>query len=144
MSLSRSNDTASAVYFEVTLTANPGFELNMDNWSFDGAAGGGTAGQRTYEVHSSVAGLARDADIAPAPPTSLASGGFTTIRGAAGSTGPMQTITADLSSPAYDHLSALTMRASPMRRAGRPCPRFTGTQTRRLIRSATSCSTSVV
>ena len=110
MSISRSNDTASAVYFEVTLTANAGYELNMDSWSFDGAAGGGTSGQRTYEVHSSVAGLARDADISPAPPTSLASGGFTTIRDAAGSTGPMQTITADLSSTAYDHLSSLTMR----------------------------------
>ncbi len=110
MSISRSNDTALAVYVEVTITANAGSELNLDSFTFDGAAGGGTSGQRIYEVHSSVAGLARDADISPAPPTSLASGGFTTIRGSAGSTGPMQPITADLSSAAYDHLSSLTMR----------------------------------
>jgi len=110
MSVSRSNDTFSQVYFETTVTANPGFELNMDSWTFDGAAGGGAVGDRTYEVHSSVAGLARNADISPAPPTSLASGPFTTIRGSAGGAGAMQNISADLSSAAYDHLSSLTMR----------------------------------
>src|SRR4051812_8022161 len=57
MSISRSNDTLADVYFQVTLNANPGYELNMDSWSFDGAAGGGTAGQRTYNVKSSVEGL---------------------------------------------------------------------------------------
>jgi len=109
MSISRSNDTALAIYVDYTITAAPGDTIDMDSWSFDGAAGGAT-GPRTYEVHSSVAGLARDADIAPSPPTSLASGTFTTIRGSAGSSGPMQTIPIDLSAPAYNNLTSLTMR----------------------------------
>src|SRR3954468_19051595 len=45
MSISRSNDTASQVYFEATVTAAPGYELNLDSFTFDGAAGGGTSGQ---------------------------------------------------------------------------------------------------
>jgi hypothetical protein len=109
MSISRSDDTASQAYFQVTLTANAGWLINMDNWTFDGARGGG-ATPRTYEVHSSVAGLARDADISPAPPTSLISGQFLTARGAAGASDPLPTFTADLSSSAYDALSSLTMR----------------------------------
>jgi len=51
MSISRSDDTGAQAYFQVTLTAAAGFELNMDNWTFDGARGGG-ATPRTYEVHS--------------------------------------------------------------------------------------------
>jgi hypothetical protein len=104
MSISRSNDTLADVYFQVTLTANPGYELDMDSWSFDGAAGGGTAGQRTYNVKSSVDGLGFNTG------GTLASGGFTTIRGSAGGAGPMENVTADLSSAAYDHLPSLTMR----------------------------------
>jgi len=104
MSISRSNDTLADVYFQVTLTANPGYELDMDSWSFDGAAGGGTAGQRTYNVKSSVEGLGFNTG------GTLASGGFTTIRGPAGGSGAMQNITADLSSEAYNHLPSLTMR----------------------------------
>lgn len=108
MSISRSNDTAAQVYLEATITAAPGFELNMDNFTFDGARGG-AASPRTYEVHSSVAGLLNDASTAPTV-TSLTSGAFATERGAAGSTNPLPTITADLSAAAYDHLSTLTMR----------------------------------
>jgi hypothetical protein len=109
MSISRSDDTGAQAYFQVTLTAAAGYELNMDNWTFDGARGGGST-PRTYEVHSSVAGLARDADISPAPPTSLISGQFLTARGSPGATDPLPTFTADLSSAAYDHLSTLSMR----------------------------------
>ena len=56
ISLSRSNDTAAQVYFQATITAAEGYELNLDSFSFDGARGG-PAAPRTYEVHSSVAGL---------------------------------------------------------------------------------------
>jgi hypothetical protein len=104
MSISRSNDTFADVYFQVTVNANPGYEFDMDSWTFDGAAGGGTTGQRTYNVKSGVEGLGFTTG------TTLASGGFTVIRGSAGSTAAMQTVTADLSSSAYDHLSTLTMR----------------------------------
>jgi hypothetical protein len=109
MSISRSDDTAAQAYFQVTLTANPGYLIDMDSWTFDGARGGASA-PRTYEVHSSVAGLARDADISPAPPTSLISGQFLSARGAAGATDPLPTFTADLSAPAYNAVSSLTMR----------------------------------
>ncbi len=109
VSFSRSNDTALAVYFQATITAAAGYELNMDSFTFDGARGG-AATPRTYEVHSSVAGLARDADISPAPPTSLTSGTFDIQRGPNGATDTLPTITADLTSPAYDHLTSLTMR----------------------------------
>jgi hypothetical protein len=104
MSISRSNDTLADVYFQVTLNANPGWEINMDSWSFDGAAGGGTTGQRTYNVKSGVEGLGFTTG------TTLASGGFTIIRGSAGSAAAMQTVPADLSGEAYNHLSTLTMR----------------------------------
>jgi hypothetical protein len=108
ISLSRSNDTAAQVYFQVTLTAAAGFELNMDSFSFDGAKGG-TSDPRTYEVHSSVGGLAISSDL-NTPGQVLTSGSFAVSRGAAGSTDTLPTITADLSAPAYDHLSSLTMR----------------------------------
>jgi hypothetical protein len=104
MSISRSNDTLADIYFQVTLNANPGWELDLDSWTFDGAAGGGAAGQRTYNVKSGVEGLGFTTG------TTLASGGFTVIRGTAGSTAAMQTVTADLSGAAYNHLSSLTMR----------------------------------
>jgi hypothetical protein len=75
--------------------------------SFDGA--GGASGPRCIRAFQRRR-LARDADISPAPPTSLASGTFTTIRGSAGATGPMQNIPVDLSAPAYNNLTSLTMR----------------------------------
>ena|SRR5437773_386769 len=108
MSISRSDDTAAQAYFQVTLTANAGYELNLDSFTFDGARGGAST-PRTYEVHSSVAGLLNDASTFPTS-TSLNSGSFTAARGAAGSTDTLPTITTDLSSAAYDHLSTLTMR----------------------------------
>jgi hypothetical protein len=109
VSFSRANDTALAVYFQATITAAAGYELNLDSFTFDGARGG-AATPRTYEVHSSVGGLARDADILPSPPTSITSGTFDIQRGPNGATDPLPTTTADLTSPAYDHLTSLTMR----------------------------------
>jgi len=50
VSVSRANDTALAVYFQATITAAAGYELNMDSFTFDGARGG-AATPRTYEVH---------------------------------------------------------------------------------------------
>jgi hypothetical protein len=108
LTVSRSNDTAAQVYLQATITAAPGFELNMDSFTFDGAKGG-AATPRTYEVHSSVAGLLNDASTAPTS-TSLTSGAFAATRGASGATDTLPTITTDLSSPAYDNLSSLTMR----------------------------------
>ena len=37
MSFSRSDDTAAQVYWQATLTAASGYELNLDNFTFDGA-----------------------------------------------------------------------------------------------------------
>jgi hypothetical protein len=108
LSISRKDDTAAQVYVQTTITAAPGFELNLDSFTFDGAKGG-ASDPRTYEVHSSVGGLAISSDPS-APGQVLASGQFTATRGAAGSSATLPTITSDLSAPAYDHLSALTVR----------------------------------
>ncbi len=108
ITLSRKDDTAAQAYFQATITANPGFELNMDSFTFDGAKGG-AASPRTYEVHSSVAGLLNDASTAPTS-TSLNSGSLSATRGNAGATDTLPTITTDLSAASYDHLSSLTMR----------------------------------
>lgn len=108
ISLSRSNDTAAQVYFQVTINAAPGYELDLDSFTFDGAKGGAAA-PRTYEVHSSVGGLAISTDPTT-PGQVLATGAFAGTRGAAGSTATLPTINVDLSAPAYDELSTLTMR----------------------------------
>lgn len=108
ISLSRSNDTSAQVYFQVTITAAAGYELNLDSFTFDGAKGG-AASPRTYEVHSSVGGLAISSDPTT-PGQVLASGTLDATRGAAGGTAVLPTITSDLSAAAYDHLSTLTMR----------------------------------
>jgi hypothetical protein len=108
ISISRKDDTAAQVYFQATITAAPGMELNMDSFTFDGAKGG-AATPRTYEVHSSVGGLAISSDPST-PGQVLNSGSFTATRGSPGATDTLPTITTDLSSPAYDHLSSLTMR----------------------------------
>lgn len=108
MTIARTNDTAAQAYFQVTITAAPGFEFNMDSFTFDGAKGG-AATPRTYEVHSSVGGLAISSDPST-PGQVLASGAFAATRGATGSAQVLPTITTDLSSVAYDHLSSLTMR----------------------------------
>jgi hypothetical protein len=108
ISISRKDDTAAQVYFQATITAAPGMELNMDSFTFDGAKGG-AATPRTYEVHSSVGGLAISSDPST-PGQVLNSGSFSATRGNPGATDTLPTITTDLSSPAYDHLSSLTMR----------------------------------
>src|SRR4029077_15085149 len=95
-------------YYQATITAAPGFLLNMDSFTFDGARGG-AATARTYEVHSSVGGLAISSDPST-PGQVLNSGSFTAARGAPGATDTLPTITTDLSSGAYDSLSTLTMR----------------------------------
>src|SRR5207237_9521857 len=51
MSISRSDDTAAQAYFQVTLTANAGHELNLDSFTFD-CARGGAPPPRTHQVPS--------------------------------------------------------------------------------------------
>src|SRR5438132_11720646 len=102
------DDTSAQSYFQVTINANAGYELNLDSFTFDGARGGAST-PRTYEVHSSVAGLLNNASTFPTS-TSLTSGTFDVQRGPGGSTDALPTITADLSAANYNHLSALTMR----------------------------------
>lgn len=60
-------------------------------------------------MHTSVAGLANDASTSPTT-TSLASGQFDATRGASGATDTLPTIPVDLSAPAYDHPTSLTVR----------------------------------
>jgi hypothetical protein len=104
MTASRSNDTAATAYFQTTITAAPGYELDLTSYTFDGARGGGST-PRSYDVRSSVGGLA-------ITDTSLLSGTFDTARPAAAqpATGTMPTFTIDLSGPAYQNLSTLTIR----------------------------------
>src|SRR5204862_5173215 len=80
ISISREDDTAAQVYFQATITAAPGLELDVDSFTFDGARGG-AATPRTYEVHSSVGGLAISSDPST-PGQVLNSGSFTAACGA--------------------------------------------------------------
>lgn len=100
MTATRTGTTPAAVYFEVTITAAAGQELDLTNFSID-MAKGGAADPRTYDIRSSVGGLTL------ASP-SLGAGTLTYTRPA--SNGVMPTYDIDLSGSQYQHLSTLTMR----------------------------------
>ena len=104
-SVSRTITDVNGQFIAATITAAAGSTLNLTSVTFGGAAGGGTSGQRTFQLRSSVEGLTL------ASP-SIGSGAFTQLRGAVGSTAALTPYgsTDESANAAYQGLSSFTLR----------------------------------
>lgn len=103
MIVNRSFDDDASQYWQFTVTAADGYELDLTSFTFDGARGGASA-PRTYSVRTSVGGTGFGAP-------SIGSGEFTFQRsGDASATDTMPTFTFDLSGPEFQNLTSITFR----------------------------------
>lgn len=101
----------SGYYARFVVTAAPGYELDLTSFTFTGAAGGGTANQRSWAIYTSVDGLellaANKTDIASGPDVN--SGSFSMVRNV-NTTQTMPTYTADLSAARFQNLPSIEIR----------------------------------
>lgn len=95
--------TAGQNYFQIVVTAVPGYELDLSELSMNLSAGGGTAGQRSITFRTSVDGL-NEADPV------FANVSLTALRPVTGVPYVYSTYTYDLSAAKYQNLSSITVR----------------------------------
>lgn len=101
----------SGFYAEFTATANPGYELNLTSFSFEGNQGTtGATTNRNYAIYTSVDGLGLVDNLNIMSGPALTGGPFLNNRPAVDSNATMQLHTANLSDARFQGLEAITVR----------------------------------